>query len=171
MIKKLSLLTILCFMSIISADELSDAIRHSDAQRVSALLSRTVLTEKQLNKYLDIADHVINARQDQLNEKRTQTHYMPSKATGRSACAILLCLASGVGAGIMHERSYTYYYRDMYSKIAGCSFIGFMVSTFAAVLFDGMDRSRAHSGALRIKELLHDYEVPSMEPAISATTE
>ena len=68
-------------MHIVCADQLSDAIRYSDAQRVSELLSQTILTEKQLNKYLDIADHVINARQDQLNDKRPQTHYHRSSST------------------------------------------------------------------------------------------
>ncbi|MCL5875068.1 MAG: hypothetical protein M1114_01190 [Candidatus Dependentiae bacterium] len=165
MIKKLSLLTILCFMSIISADELSDAIRYSDAQRVSALLSRTVLTEKQLNKYLDIADHVINARQDQLNGKVDQAHYRSSKATGISACIMLLCLM-GVGGSVVMQDS-NCHDTETCVVLGGISGIGMVVSGLAFFVSHSIDREKAYSNALRIKEMLHDYEAQAVETVVS----
>lgn len=149
-------------MSIISADELSDAIRFSDAQRVSVLLSRTVLTEKQLSKYLDTADHVVNARQDQLNDKRAQTHYQPSKATGISACIMLLCLM-GIGGSVVMQDS-NCHDRETCVVLGGVSGIGMVVSGLAFFVFHGIDRESAYSNALRIKEMLHDYEVETVEP-------
>ncbi|MCL5875429.1 MAG: hypothetical protein M1114_03085 [Candidatus Dependentiae bacterium] len=169
MMKKLSLFIILCFLSIIKADQISGAIRFSDLQRFESLLAQSTLTEKQLNKYLDIADHVINTRQDQLNGKRDQTHYQPSKATGISACIMLLCLM-GVGGSVVMQDS-NCHDTETCAVLGGISGIGMVVSGLAFFVSHSIDRESAYSNALRIKELLHDYEIPSIEPAISAIVE
>jgi len=161
MIKKLSLLTILCFMRIISADELSDAIRFSDAQRVSALLSRTTLTEKQLNKYLDLAEHVITARREQLKDDIILTDYSWSKATNKWGCAMMISFAGMLVSGIMCARGDSY--EHIYGGITITSLGSTIVSGLVLAICMDNDRRTWYANALRIKELLHDYEVSTIE--------
>ena len=54
-------------MSILQADQLSDAIRYSNVETVRSLLSNLKVTEQQMTKHFDIAEQVIRQRRDFMN--------------------------------------------------------------------------------------------------------
>ena len=145
MMKKLYLLSLLCVASAIHADQLSNAIRLSDVQIVRLLLTEHRPTEKQLIKYLDIAEQMIRTRRDQLNFNISETPGSSSKAMDYYALTALASLAGIISFAVMKE------YR--YMKL---SYMGLMISGIGLISCDIMNRSTLHENAITIKELLYD---------------
>ncbi len=146
MMKKLSLSSFLCIASFSPADQISDAIRKSDMHKVRMLLAESRPTDKQLIKYLDIAEQIIRTRRDQLNSKPGETPSVSLKAMDYWALTTLACSTGAASFAVLEE----YYYMHL-------SFVGLIISTIGLIACDTINRSRSHENAIMIKELLYDY--------------
>jgi len=165
MLNKISFFTLLCFVSITHADQLSEAIHASDLQKVTMLLSNSTLTDKQWIKYLDTAEQIIRTRRNKLDAKvRPADNYKTSNKTGIAGCIAIACLISmpvSAAGTIATELNNT-----TYVKCFLVSTIGSMISMVATAICAELDkdiyrkhRQNLYEDAIRIKELLYDYEI------------
>lgn len=165
MIKRFSLLIFFCFMHTSHADQLSGAIHASDLQKVTALLSASTVTTEQLAKYFDTAEQVIRTRRNKMDAKiRSSDDYRISNKTGIAGCIAIACL---IGMPVSAAGSIvTEHYNDTYLKCFLGSTMGFTISMVATTIYSELDKEvyRKHlqnlyKDAVRIKELLYDYEI------------
>lgn len=173
MIKKLSSLLFLCFMFAAHADQLSDAIQESDLQKVTSLLSELTLTDKQLTKYLDSAEQVIKTRRDCLHAKIILAEVPRSNIRGCFEIAFLACLSSSGISAILRAYNNTYndwgtsHFKDMESKcnkamLGSPTGLTIIMIAFLICMQNDIKKFREHrstlyENAIRIKELLYDY--------------
>lgn len=161
MIKKSLLFIFLCFIHIVHADQLSEAIRASDLQKVTAFLSDATVTDKQLIKYLDTAEQVIRTRRNKIDAPiHSSTDYRVSR---RTAISGLLTAISCVSLMIYAAKDHPF--DKSYSKFVG-SMVGFGISGLSTIICSALDEEayrnhhqNLYEDAIRIKELLYDYEI------------
>ncbi|EKD71910.1 MAG: hypothetical protein ACD_46C00068G0002 [uncultured bacterium] len=143
-------------MSILQADQLSDAIRYSNVETVRSLLSNLKVTEQQMTKHFDIAEQVIRQRRDFMNlggriTSEEDTYYEKCMKISLASICIsfyLFCHSSFDDNRFIYRNS---------SKLLGAS-----LGIFIADINTRNHRQRERSGnlytnALIIKEMLYDY--------------
>lgn len=173
MLKKLSLFLLITCIYTANADQLSEAIRVSDLQRVSSLLSEQSITEKQLIKYFDLAEQIIRTRREEAHLTQVTPIFEDSWATKYSRRAMFMFLGTSVFATPALFAIADYYRvnkcrtKEYLCGITGVANLGgFFASSIVAIVCKdkAMQQYRNKCFALyhdsvRIKELLYDYEL------------
>lgn len=173
MLRKLSLLLFITHICTVHADQLSEAIRSSNLQQVISLLSGHSITEKQLIKYFDLAEQIIKARHEEARLAQIGKVYETTKATKYSECVFLTSLASSVFVTpILFTMADYYHFNEHHTKSAFCAITGAanLVGCFASLIVALTYITKAKqeycnkcfalfNDAIRIKELLYDYEL------------
>lgn len=173
MTRKLSFMLLCFFINIVNADQLSEAIHASNLQKVTELLSHSTITDKQLMKYFDNADQVIRTRQEEINLMKASPNRHIYDETSRKTDYLWYVPVIG-GIGLLFFGSFLEYYAEQ--KLYNKSFpyaMGVIASAFSVLVgirahnnSVSEDRTRyrnkrftLYRNAVRIKELLYDYEI------------
>ncbi len=173
MLKKLSLFLLLTCIYTVHADQLSEAIRTSDLQRVTSLLSEKSITEKQMIKYFDLAEQIIRTRREEAHLTQVGRIYENSPITKYSLRAFFT-----FGTGLIFVMPVAmamggyYYANKSYTKSSLCAMTGlanlggFFASFIIAMFFKNHAMQQycnkcfaLYHDSVRIKELLYDYEL------------
>lgn len=142
--KKLYILFVLCFISTIQADDLSDAIRTSDVEKVEKFLAPHKLTNKQIIKYLDTAEQTLRVRRDSV----TLNNWFADPFSDVSKGIALF----GVGSYLVALKATI----DRDFLLAPLGYCSALASCLAVLLIEGKSPSTAHAKAIAIKEMLYD---------------
>ncbi|MCL5875333.1 MAG: hypothetical protein M1114_02580 [Candidatus Dependentiae bacterium] len=173
MLKRILLSLLLTFTIPISADQLSDAIRVSNLRKVTALLSEQNISEKQMIKYFDLAEQIIRTRREEAHLTQVGPIFEDSWATRYSRRALISFTAGSLFATpVLFVMADYYDAKKSPIKCGLCAITGLanIAGFFASLITMTICVTNAqqqysqkcfalYHDAVRIKELLYDYEL------------
>lgn len=157
--KKLLLLSSICFVNALHADALSDAIQNSDVEAVRTILLAGNFNTKSFSKYLHTAENITTLRRENIVGQGIKPGYCEDDPNSRkfARVGIMLMLSSPLALTLNLK---PYITNGNFRKILPCMVLfagAFCYKKGIDCAWDYLDKR--HKDAIAITELLHDYFV------------